>query len=125
MNKVQPLSPPCSHPSHGSCFASCLGSCLQPVLQVRGEPGALHQPAHARTILPDWVAKVQQTGCSIRNFKDLSPLPPALYFYCSLLNTAIFCPSLTLVNAAVRATEQEQLAQKQEAAAPAANFQFS
>lgn len=95
-------SHPSSYPSHGHCFASCLCSCLQHILQARGERGAPHQPAHARTtLLPEQVAKLQQTGCLIRNFKDLSPFPPFLYFYCSLWNTPIFCPSLTVVNAAV------------------------
>lgn len=125
MNKVQSLSPPCSHPSHSCCFASCPRSCLQAVLQAKGEPGTLHQPAKARRALPEQVGKVQQRGCLIRNFKDLCPLLPALYFFYSLLNTPIFSPSLVLVNAAMKDTKQEQLAQKQGAAAPSAHFQFS
>lgn len=109
-NKVQPFAPPCSHPSQ-LCFASCPGPHLQAGSQAM-EPGALHQPVHARTTLPEWAAKNQQMGCLTQNFKDLSPLPSVPYFYtaCStqLAEHSLLLPSLTLVNKAMRATEKER-----------------
>lgn len=111
-NKVQPLTPPCSHPSHSCCFASCPGPHLQPVSQAR-EPGALHQPVHARTALPEQAAKIQHRwGAWYETSRTclLFLLLPTPTLACStqLTEHSLFLPSLILVNKAMRATEQEQ-----------------